>query len=99
MDGGRWINCGLLPQSMRGSFSAGARKLHRAQSAISELVNNLEAQLSVVLFDRSERYPKLTPAGVQQFADAHGLGKYRSAEGARERYFPRPQSGTLLLIE
>jgi DNA-binding transcriptional LysR family regulator len=53
-----------------GSFSAGARKLHRAQSAISELVSNLEAQLGVTLFDRSERYPKLTPAGIQLVADA-----------------------------
>ena len=56
-----------------GSFSAGARKLHRAQSAVSELVSNLEAQLAVVLFDRSERYPKLTPAGVQLLADARSV--------------------------
>jgi DNA-binding transcriptional LysR family regulator len=56
-----------------GSFSAGARKLHRAQSAVSELVSNLEGQLSVVLFDRSERYPKLTPAGIQLVADARAV--------------------------
>src|SRR5882757_900208 len=56
-----------------GSFSAGARRLHRAQSAISELVSNLEAQLGVVLFDRSERYPKLTPAGIQLVADARSV--------------------------
>ena len=56
-----------------GSFSAGARKLHRAQSAVSELVSNLEAQLGVALFDRSERYPKLTPAGIQLIADARGV--------------------------
>jgi DNA-binding transcriptional LysR family regulator len=56
-----------------GSFSAGARKLRRAQSAISELVSNLEAQIGVVLFDRSERYPKLTPAGVILLADARGV--------------------------
>ncbi len=56
-----------------GSFSAGARKLHRAQSAVSELVSNLEAQLGVVLFDRSERYPKLTAAGVQLLADARSV--------------------------
>jgi|HubBroStandDraft_2_1064218.scaffolds.fasta_scaffold00332_8 DNA-binding transcriptional LysR family regulator len=56
-----------------GSFSAGARKLHRAQSAVSELVSNLEAQLGVVLFDRSERYPKLTAAGVQLIADARSV--------------------------
>ena len=56
-----------------GSFSAGARRLHRAQSAVSELVSNLEAQLGVVLFDRSERYPKLSPAGVQLIADARSV--------------------------
>ena len=56
-----------------GSFSAGARRLHRAQSAVSELVSNLEAQLGVVLFDRSERYPKLTPAGVHLLADARSV--------------------------
>jgi DNA-binding transcriptional LysR family regulator len=56
-----------------GSFSAGARKLHRAQSAVSELVSNLEAQLAVVLFDRSERYPRLTPAGIQLLADARSV--------------------------
>jgi DNA-binding transcriptional LysR family regulator len=56
-----------------GSFSAGARKLRRAQSAISELVSNLEAQIDVVLFDRSQRYPKLTQAGVLLLADARGV--------------------------
>jgi DNA-binding transcriptional LysR family regulator len=56
-----------------GSFSAGARRLHRAQSAVSELVSNLEAQIGVLLFDRSERYPKLTPAGVLLAADARSV--------------------------
>jgi len=56
-----------------GSFSAGARRLNRTQSAVSELVSNLEAQLGVVLFDRSERYPKLTPAGVLLVADARSV--------------------------
>src|SRR5271155_505509 len=56
-----------------GSFSAGARRLHRAQSAVSELVSNLEAQIGVVLFDRSERYPKLTVAGVVLVADARTI--------------------------
>jgi DNA-binding transcriptional LysR family regulator len=53
-----------------GSFSAGARRLNRAQSAVSELVSNLEGQIGVQLFDRSERYPKLTPAGTLLAADA-----------------------------
>ena len=56
-----------------GSFSAGARKLRRAQSAVSELVSNLEAQIGVALFDRSGRYPKLTPAGALLLNDARSV--------------------------
>ena len=57
----------------QGSFSAAARKLRRAQSAISELVSGLEAQIGVTLFDRSGRYPKLTPEGLVLLADARGV--------------------------
>ncbi|MDB5526993.1 MAG: LysR family transcriptional regulator [Devosia sp.] len=56
-----------------GSFSAAARKLGRAQSVVSDLVSGLEAQIGVQLFDRSGRYPKLTPAGVVLIADARGI--------------------------
>src|ERR1700730_8090050 len=56
-----------------GSFSAGAPKPRRAQSAVSELVSNLEAQIGVALFDRSGRYPKLTPAGVLLLNDARSV--------------------------
>uniref|UniRef100_UPI000D34BD3E LysR family transcriptional regulator n=1 Tax=unclassified Variovorax TaxID=663243 RepID=UPI000D34BD3E len=56
-----------------GSFSAAARKLHRVQSAVSGWVGGLEAQIGVVLFDRSGRYPKLTPAGVLLLADARSI--------------------------
>ena len=56
-----------------GSFSAAARKLLRAQSVISEAVSNLEDQIGVPLFDRSGRYPKLTPAGVVLLADARNI--------------------------
>ena len=56
-----------------GSFSAASRKLLRAQSVISETVSNLEDQIGVPLFDRSGRYPKLTPAGVVLLADARNI--------------------------
>src|SRR5258708_33688824 len=46
-----------------GSFSAASRKLLRSQSVVSETISNLEDQIGVQLFDRSGRYPKLTPAG------------------------------------
>ncbi|WP_064842260.1 LysR family transcriptional regulator [Rhizobium phaseoli] len=53
-----------------GSFSAAARRLGRAQSAVSELVRGLEIQLGVTLFDRSGRYPRLTQAGERLLATA-----------------------------
>jgi DNA-binding transcriptional LysR family regulator len=56
-----------------GSFSAASRKLLRAQSVISETVSNLEDQIGVELFDRTGRYPKLTPAGVILLADARSI--------------------------
>jgi DNA-binding transcriptional LysR family regulator len=68
-----------------GSFSAGARRLNRAQSAVSELISNLEGQIGVQLFDRSERYPKLTPAGVLLVADARSVISNVNALKARAK--------------
>lgn len=56
-----------------GSFSAAARQLNRAQSAVSNLVSSFEAQIGVKLFDRTLRYPALTPAGVILLADARSV--------------------------
>lgn len=56
-----------------GSFSAASRKLFRAQSVISQTISNLEEQIGVALFDRSGRYPKLTPAGEVLLADARSI--------------------------
>ncbi|HEY8997145.1 MAG TPA: LysR family transcriptional regulator [Edaphobacter sp.] len=46
-----------------GSFSAAARRLHIAQSAISEQLANLEHEIGIPLFTRSSRKATLTPAG------------------------------------
>ncbi len=56
-----------------GSFSAASRKLYRAQSVVSQTISNLEEQIGVGLFDRSGRYPKLTPAGVVLLADVRSI--------------------------
>ena len=56
-----------------GSFSAAARKLNRVQSAVSGWVAGLEAQVGVVLFDRSGRFPRLTPEGSLLLADARNI--------------------------
>lgn len=46
-----------------GSFSAAARALNRAQSAVTYAVRRLEEQIGAALFDRSEYRPTLTEAG------------------------------------
>jgi DNA-binding transcriptional LysR family regulator len=56
-----------------GSFSAAARKLRRVQSVVSHTVSSLEEQLGVTLFDRSDRYPRLTSHGLALLADARGI--------------------------
>ncbi len=46
-----------------GSFSAGARKLQRVQSAVSTAMANLEDQLAVPIWDREQRAATLTKEG------------------------------------
>src|SRR5580704_18498563 len=46
-----------------GSFAAAARRLNRAQSAITYAIQKLEDQSGIALFDRSAYRPVLTEAG------------------------------------
>ena len=46
-----------------GSFSGAARRLNRAQSAVTYAVQRLEEQLGTALFDRATYRPTLTEAG------------------------------------
>src|ERR1700730_19259433 len=55
------------------SLSSADRKLIRDQSAVSVCISGLEDQFGVVLFDRSGRFPKLTPEGVLLLADARNI--------------------------
>lgn len=56
-----------------GSFSAAARGLGKAQSAVSTAIANLEIDLGLTLFDRSGRLPRLTTAGERMVAEARAL--------------------------
>lgn len=62
-----------------GSFTAAARELNIAQSAVSRHVSNLEQYFSIALFQREHKRLVLTPSG-QRLADAVtvGLGHIRS---------------------
>ncbi len=65
----------------QGSFSAAARHLGKSQSSVSIGVNNLEVDLGITLFDRSTKYPKLTPQGERMLSQAKVL--LRQAERIR----------------
>lgn len=76
-----------------GSFSAAARVLKKAQSAVSTQVANLEADLGLSLFSREGRNPVLTPAGERLLREArvildrreHLIGVARSFEARVEQ--------------
>ena len=56
-----------------GSFSAAARKMKKAQSAVSTAIANLEIDTDLQLFDRSSRSPTLTQAGQSLLPYAKGV--------------------------
>ena len=91
----------------QGSFSGAARKLSRAQSAISHAIKALESAFDVELFDRDTRKAQLTAAGRSLLPDARAVisrteeMKTRAGSIARtgapqlsvavDVYFPRAQ--------
>ena len=78
-----------------GSFSAAARRLHVAQSSVSEQVADLEAELGGPLLDRKGRGVRLTPMGAVFLAEAQKTRE--AAERAVEvtRSSMRGEVGTL----
>lgn len=63
----------LVAAADNGSFSAAARRLGKAQSAVSTAIANLEIDLGLTLFDRSGRLPRLTAPGERMVAEARAL--------------------------
>jgi len=90
-----------------GSFSAAARQLGRVPSAVSMAVSQLEAELDLVLFDRSTRKALPTPAALAlepqarqaasqlNLLDAHALQLHQGLERRLSLAMaPELQSGT-----
>lgn len=57
----------------QGSFSGAARKLARAQSAVSHAIKALESAFDVELFERNARKAQLTAAGRSLLPDARAV--------------------------
>jgi DNA-binding transcriptional LysR family regulator len=68
-----------------GSFSAAGRRLHRAQSVVSQTLANLEGQLGVKLFDRHGHLPVLTDKGRALLADARSVAGHVDLLKARAK--------------
>ena len=68
-----------------GSFSAAARRLGKAQSAVSTAISLLEADLGLELFDRSRRNAQLTDAGELLLLEARELLRQAEALDNRAR--------------
>jgi DNA-binding transcriptional LysR family regulator len=68
-----------------GSFSAAARSMHRAQSAITYAVQKLEEQVGAELFDRSGYRPVLSEAGRALLPRATRILDELAAFGAQAR--------------
>lgn len=57
----------------KGSYAAAAAQLHKTQSAITYLINRLEAQLDVSVFEIKGRKAQLTPVGDMLLEQARTL--------------------------
>lgn len=62
-----------------GSFSKAAKKLNRAQSAVTYGIQKLEAQFGLPLFDRAAYRPELTEAGRTLLTRARRIAEEASA--------------------
>ena len=61
----------FLAVAREGGFSRAAEKLYRTQSAVSQAIRKLEAEIGEPLFDRSTRDGVMTDAGnvLQEYAE------------------------------
>ena len=88
----------FLAVAERGSFSAAAKELRRAQSAVSYAIANLERHLRVSLFDRSGRRPVMTAEGRALLVDARRVAQDADGMVARALGLSRGLEPELTLV-
>jgi DNA-binding transcriptional LysR family regulator len=72
----------FLTVAEEGGFGRAAERLNIVQSAVSQQIRALERSLGVVLFDRSSRRVRLSPAGERLLPEARAV--LTAADRARE---------------
>jgi DNA-binding transcriptional LysR family regulator len=87
----------FLAVAQTGSFSAAAKRMHRTQPAVSQLVRKLEEEVGEALFDRSSRDGMLTDAGKVLEEYAVKMLNLRSEASASLQELRQFQRGTLAI--
>lgn len=83
-----------------GSFSAVARQVGRAQSAVSAQIQNLELDLGIALFDRSGKFPQPTDTALALLPLARqSIGQMRRLQQAADSYQSGEESQLRILFE
>ncbi len=80
-----------------GSFSAASERLFIAQSALSRQVKELEGELGTLLFERTARQPRLTPAGENFLPRARAMLAELGKASTAAREIGRGQRGQVRL--
>jgi len=80
-----------------GSFSAASERLFIAQSALSRQVKELEGELGTLLFERTARQPRLTPAGENFLPRARAMLAELSKASTAAREIGHGQRGQIRL--
>ena len=78
-----------------GSFNEAATTLFVSQASLSESVRNLERELEIKIFERSNKGINLTGEGLEFIKYAHQL--VSQAEFIKERYMPESRSKRLYI--
>ncbi|CDU05300.1 Transcription regulator, LysR family [Vibrio coralliirubri] len=63
----------------QGSFSAAAKKLNRHRTTLGQVINNLEIEANLALFDRTGKFPVLTDSGQALYLHAKNLAEYTTS--------------------
>ena len=85
----------MLAVVEEGSFSGAARRLNRAQSAVTYAVQRLEEELGAALFDRASYRASLTEAGRSLLPRARLIAEeMRPVVRSGPRHFRGPGAGT-----
>ncbi|WP_455922347.1 LysR substrate-binding domain-containing protein [Pseudomonas putida] len=80
-----------------GSFSAASERLFIAQSALSRQIKELEGELGTLLFERTARQPRLTPAGENFLPRARAMLAELAKASMAAREIGRGQRGQIRL--